>query len=706
VLPFDEIFAPPGGKPMTTLGEVLDDLEDQTFIGRAAELTAMRDWLTTSTRVPQVLNISGPDGIGKSTLLRAFRRSAVRSGYPVVLLDARSLGAEPAGLLHALGASDLDGVVRHLNELRPLVLLDSFDSIDALVCYCLEVLLPRLDTGVKVVVAGRHPLVRAAQSAPWARLIRPLRLDSLSLVDSRAYLARRGVTDPALVQQIWGATLGYPLGLCLAADAVLQLGVQDFTITSERHLVVRSLVETLLSEVPDPGLRELLEVCAVVREVDETTLARLSGRDDVGSAFEQLCRLSIVRPTRRGLTLPEQVRVMFADDLRWRRPDRHRELCRRAAGFSREQIGLVAPRYRETLMAERLRLLDEAASNAPTVGEDGHRDWVEPGRPTDHHEFRSLPRGWLPTPRAGVLDPGIDGPGAGDRLAYWLCLPQRRLRVVRNTAGRMIAGTLAVPLCQPTLPLALADPQLGPTLQRYWSNRQLAALPDDAEDATDFYLVDLRDEPAAGGRADAGRALWRDLLTLFARGGTFFTTAGTTGEVPDERLREVGFREIDPGGGARRAMSRSFVLDVPQIGLSAWLDLVAGPRETPVPVTPAEVEAELRTLLLHWADDAVLARSSLVALAGCPPDASEARAAAAVRRLTEQALSRARGARPENALAYQALELAFVARIGSHERVAERLAVSRSTLYRLLRRAEEGLGAAILQERPAGVEPR
>jgi hypothetical protein len=138
------------------------------------------------------------------------------------------------------------------------------------------------------------------------------------------------------------------------------------------------------------------------------------------------------------------------------------------------------------------------------------------------------------------------------------------------------------------------------------------------------------------------------------------------------------------------------VLDVAQIGLTAWLDLVLNPRRPSVPITPEELQAELRAVLPQWRNDAGLARSSLAALAGAPADATEAQAAEAVRRLTESALAEGRATRPENAIAYQALELAFVNRIGSHERVAERLAVSRSTLYRLLRRGEEDLSWLIL----------
>jgi predicted DNA-binding protein (UPF0251 family) len=60
------------------------------------------------------------------------------------------------------------------------------------------------------------------------------------------------------------------------------------------------------------------------------------------------------------------------------------------------------------------------------------------------------------------------------------------------------------------------------------------------------------------------------------------------------------------------------------------------------------------------------------------------------------ALDRARAdATPQQELAYRALDLAYFQKTTSHERAAERLAVSPSTFYRLLRRGVQGLAQAL-----------
>src|SRR5207237_2288821 len=167
-------------------------------------------------------------------------------------------------------------------------------------------------------------------------LIHPLRRTGLAPAECRAYLARRGLHAPTLVEQIVQATAGHPLALALAADLALQVRADDFAAVPEWHLVTRSLVEVLLRDLPDPGLRAVLEACAVVRHCDEATLAAVTGQEEVGEAFAQLCQLSVVRPTEHGL-LHESLRRILADDLRWRQPERYTTLRQRALAYYRER---------------------------------------------------------------------------------------------------------------------------------------------------------------------------------------------------------------------------------------------------------------------------------------------------------------------------------------------------------------------------------
>jgi DNA-directed RNA polymerase specialized sigma24 family protein len=117
-------------------------------------------------------------------------------------------------------------------------------------------------------------------------------------------------------------------------------------------------------------------------------------------------------------------------------------------------------------------------------------------------------------------------------------------------------------------------------------------------------------------------------------------------------------------------------------------------RRPPTALRPAELERELQAALLHWHDDAWLAqspllRSTVVAGAAEPGPA-------ALRTVLCQALARAQAAAgPEQASAYRALELGYLTRGVTHERAAERLSVSRTTFYRLLKRGVQGLARAL-----------
>src|SRR4051812_34518970 len=107
-------------------GEAIQALEDESFVGREQELAFFEDWLAREVIAPEILNLSGHGGVGKSALLRAFARIARRMGRPALLLDSRDFPHTPQGLLGALGGSDLADVLSRLNLSRPLLLFDTF----------------------------------------------------------------------------------------------------------------------------------------------------------------------------------------------------------------------------------------------------------------------------------------------------------------------------------------------------------------------------------------------------------------------------------------------------------------------------------------------------------------------------------------------------------------------------------------------------
>jgi hypothetical protein len=118
-------------------------------------------------------------------------------------------------------------------------------------------------------------------------------------------------------------------------------------------------------------------------------------------------------------------------------------------------------------------------------------------------------------------------------------------------------------------------------------------------------------------------------------------------------------------------------------------------RRLPKSLHPAELETELQTVLRHWTDDGWLSRSLLMDLpAVTQVDATTARPAA-VRQAILQALTAARAASDGNDSPYRALELVYLSRRPCPKQGARNLAVSRATLYRLVKQGIRGLAEAL-----------
>ena len=67
---------------MPTFGQLVRDLDERNFVGRERQMAIFREWLAADPPRPELINVSGPGGVGKSALLGAFRRQAEHAGRP------------------------------------------------------------------------------------------------------------------------------------------------------------------------------------------------------------------------------------------------------------------------------------------------------------------------------------------------------------------------------------------------------------------------------------------------------------------------------------------------------------------------------------------------------------------------------------------------------------------------------------------------
>ncbi|HEX2036214.1 MAG TPA: response regulator [Chloroflexota bacterium] len=699
---------PPGGEPAGAVPLCSDDGKvayDELFVGRERELATFTRWLTTDAAQPDILYVRGHHGVGKSALLRAFKRAAVELGWTAFLVDGRRVPTTPEGLLRALGgagAEDVRQVVARLSETRPLILVDGVEDPEELCRYLQEQLLPGVEAGVKMVLAGRQPPGLTWRTGRGLeKPIRALALAGFSAEESREYLRRRGVHDPPLIEQAIGATGGSPLALSLATDLMLQDGVRNLAAAPEWRLLVHTLAEQLLSEVDDPELRELLEACAVVHQFDEATLEAISGKGNIGAAFDRLCRLSVVRPAERGLMLYEDVRRAFVEDLRWRKLETYRAIRSRAVAYYRRRLRVAPQHERAWLVAESLFLSSRALIRDTLFGrhEPGYVS-VEPAGAPDHADLRRLFEGGWHTFRGPQTGDGAARAADEALLDALLQYSDTRIRVARDRDGQAVGLSLVLPLGRESAELLQRHPAHAPLLEASWSPMELDAPPAPAQAATVFYLLDIVAHDDASLRV-VRAALLRDLLGLIAAGGTYLIS--TASHEAKRFLEECGFERI-PGArtwtrGAEEPVD-GWVLDLSRVGLEAWLEAITDGRPPPRAVDLAELQRELQAALLHWQDDAWLAASPLIHMLAIPPATSAMQRAQALREAILGALAGARQqAPPDLQLAYHAVELAYLQKATSHERAAERLHVSRATFYRLLKRGIGGLAAALARPR-------
>lgn len=689
---------------VTTAEQALAVLAARLFVGRTRELAIFEAWLQDDRGLPNVLDVSGPGGVGKTELLRAFRRRAEDLGWSVKLLDGRSLRPTSDDLLRALGGESLADVVPALNSRRPLLLLfDTAEELGDLTGYLHQELLPRLDVRVRTAIAGRAPLGQAwLRAGPWRALIQPLPLEGFSACESFAYLERRGLRDPALAEQIHRAVGGYPLGLSLAADLALQYGIRNFATAPEWRVLVRTLVEQLVSDL-DGQTRALLEAGAIVRQFDQPMLDAVTGQRQTDEAFGRLSRLSIVRPAPHGLMLHDDVRRILSEDLRWRHRDRYTDLRVRALAAYRERMRRATPPERAWLVGERLALWEDAFVQAFLFRPDEPGEvWLEPARPEDHADVVRMEMRWqteiLPTIGTVSYPPGYSAEVHEAIFAPLVDCPGRRLTIARDRDGLAIGFALAMPLYQHSVVLMRGNPTLWPVLQAHLSPAELAALPDEPKKAERFFLVQAAH---IGVKPEATHAaLFRDLLATLAFGRVHYVVAG----LPAHRSlwESLGFEQIpgaeSPAWLAEHQLFYGYVLDLQQIGFEAWIEAIVAGRRPPRALGRDELRSALKEALRQWRDDPALAASPLlsagiVSRAGVTNPGPDD-----LRHVIAEALESAQADTSEqDRLALRALDQAYIQLQTSVTDAAARLAVSRATFYRLVERGIETLAAALLR---------
>ena len=330
----------------TTLANRLSAARRSRFVGREAERQLFESALAAVDLPFNLIYIFGPGGVGKTALLAEFRRRSGEANLPALTLDGRDLEPSIDSFTTALeltlnlapGHSPLEALAAH----RHVIFIDTYELLTPLDNWLRDSFLPTLPENVLTVIAGRNPPAIAWRTDPgWQAYLRLVPLRNLAPAESRTFLLGRNIPEdqhPAVLQ----FTHGYPLALSLVADEFAQRPNTQRVFEPDSALdVVKALLERFVQKVPGPAHRAALEACALVRLITQPLLAEMLGIPDPSTGsngaahelFNWVRDLSFVESGPQGLFLHELARDALAADLRWRNPDWHTELHKRARAY-------------------------------------------------------------------------------------------------------------------------------------------------------------------------------------------------------------------------------------------------------------------------------------------------------------------------------------------------------------------------------------
>lgn len=337
----------------------IGDREDYYFVGRGDELARFRGYLEGATDGSGLWHVSGTGGMGKTTLLAAFRRMAAGAGASFLLIDSRDVPHREVEICRAIlnaldtpqsrlpgpdsgGSAWLEACVAELQALakdrRVVLAFDTFEELADLETWLRERLFARLLDCALLITAGRLPLGGGWTASPaWRERMTAIPLDSLSREEAALYAARCGLRDGTETERAWRSSLGHPLALSLATAN--RTGVAAGSGSPDAGSWFQEMADVWLKEAADAELRVLVEAASLPKRFDGSLLAAALGVPEVpAAAFDRLIRISFIRKAEQGWVMHDLMRGAVASYLRERAPDRYQALSARVACYLADRI--------------------------------------------------------------------------------------------------------------------------------------------------------------------------------------------------------------------------------------------------------------------------------------------------------------------------------------------------------------------------------
>jgi DNA-binding SARP family transcriptional activator len=319
------------GQPVQRLGQdgwpAADRPRSWTFVGRTAERSAFQMLMAEHLESgPRLVLVSGPVGIGKSTLL-------------IRLVEDCALAGRQSWLLRGTAASDgeheLERVAAEMTAVRGAVLLlDCFEELNVPESWMRDHYLPELPDDCIVVMAleGR-PIASWFTDPAWSGRADHWHLGELAVSEAAVLVEARGV-DKGTGESVLDFAEGNPFALALAAEVGRTVASATPAERAEAaRYVIDQTVEKLAGRAPTAMHRKALHICAHARTTTEDLLRTVLQCDNASDLFDWLRNHPYVHPTRYGLELAGVLREALDDHLHWRDASGYREMHQRIRGY-------------------------------------------------------------------------------------------------------------------------------------------------------------------------------------------------------------------------------------------------------------------------------------------------------------------------------------------------------------------------------------
>ncbi|MDF2670154.1 MAG: helix-turn-helix transcriptional regulator [Paenibacillus sp.] len=555
-----------------------DQLEQHFAVGREREAEQFSLFLKDSSPTAFILNVSGTGGVGKSFLLREFRRIAQTNGSLDCWVNTHLLPHTPGPFLAvmtefacqhlsmnnpSLMVNDnfsLQGCLDLLNKLaatRSLVLFfDEYEYARGLDGWFRNTFFRGLHSRVRIVIACRSPLDGEWASSPaWRHFISKMPLEDFSRQQVIDYLGNHGIREASQLTRAWLVTGGHPLYLSLILPLLLhrsdwlELPLSD---------LLSELVEQWLKETTTEVTRSLIEYLSIPRSFNQELLGYMRGNPVTDAEFVVITGLSFVKASVRGWVMHDQVREALHSLFRKNKPNEYHTAWVRCANYS------------YTLIVKGSKTSPDPArigEYISCVADSMVRTILQPhtGRGSsfrletmDNHNF-TVVRKYLDRRKLHAKDKqayyvdiqnestySLHMPSVQDGIRAelvnpedWLSLGLDSIKLLRKTDGAMIGLIALIPINRVTLDYLSRQPVSRSYFQSLPASEMSAlAVPGHTQAGWFLRMLDVEDAEDSAARSE----LMHHFLGYFQYGNLLLTS--TPIRFYSKLLTSIGFREV------------------------------------------------------------------------------------------------------------------------------------------------------------------